>query len=201
MLCMCLHRCRRMHDIFLVLVVRSIFICTFSVCSTGKLTASTHLFSSFLTTYPFHVTRLEFKRLISFPMGSAFDAVASPSRWRTSSPLPLRRLMSLCWADASILHSQWKRHSWWWLGAGRGLPWSTTICLGWRVLWCWAPGILQYVLVLFTHNPFMQCSVYNDASLVLGCVCVISLWEPLCAFFQSEAILAFLYFFKGLILG
>lgn len=41
---------------------------------------------------------------------------------------------------------------------------------------------------------FMQCSVYNDASLVLGCVCV-------CAFFQSEVILAFLYFFKGLVLG
>lgn len=46
----------------------------------------------------------------------------------TSSPPRSLRLMSLCWVDASILHGQWKRHSWW-LGAGRGLPWSATICL------------------------------------------------------------------------
>lgn len=38
------------------------------------------------------------------------------------------------------------------LGAGSGLPWSTTICLGQRVLWCWTPGIFQHVFMLLTHN-------------------------------------------------
>ena len=61
------------------------------------------------------------------------------------------RLMSCRCADASILRSQWSRHSLW-LGAGRGLLWSAAICLGQRVFWYWAPGILQYVLMLLTHN-------------------------------------------------
>lgn len=55
------------------------------------------------------------------------------------------------------------------------------------------------------HAPhtqcFMQCSVYNDASLVLGCVCVLTLWEALSAFFQSEVILGFLFSLQGASFG
>lgn len=127
----------------------------------------------------------ESKCLIPRPVGQRlWCSCQRPSRWHTPPTSPPRSfsLMSLCWADASVLHGQWKRHSWW-LGAGRGLPWSTTICLGRRLLWCRAPGILQYVFMLFTHNALcnalfiMMHLWYWDA-----CVCYILVGTTLCIF-------------------